>query len=546
VITEVRQLTGDVRKRAAFFDMFRSFKPKRLTEEDLMSAYNACVDLLDRNIEAGRAGKLAFIDPSCALTYGELQEQTFRFANLLRRLGIRREERILMVMADTVAFPVIFLGAIRAGVIPVPVNTLLPSDQYAYMLADSRAQALFVSAEFLPALEPALTSTPDLSTVVVVGGEVQEPQLNFATALAAEAPSFTTVPTHRDEIAFWLYSSGSTGLPKGTRHVHSSLRETARLFGQGVLGLQESDLVHSAAKLFFAYGLGNALSFPLAAGATVVLNPARPTPTSVLDLFASHQPTVFCGVPTLFAAILNDAHTRSHPGSARLRICTSAGEALPAHIGEAWKARFGAHILDGVGSTEMLHIFLANAPGDIVYGTSGRAVPGYELRLVDEHGGEVADHVVGELYVKGPTAADGYWNQREKSQATFQGVWARTGDKYTRKDGRYTYCGRADDMFKVSGIWVSPFEIESALTTHEAVLEAAVVPAADEEGLLKPKAFVVLTSSARRDDLETCLQEHVKNSIGKWKYPRWIEVVDALPKTATGKIQRFKLRERTS
>jgi 4-hydroxybenzoate-CoA ligase len=513
-----------------------------------MSVYNACVDLLDGNIEAGRAGKPAFIDPCCTLTYGELQRETFRFANLLRRVGIRREERIMMVMADTVAFPVVFLGAIRAGVIPVPVNTLLVADQYAYMLSDSRAQALFVSAEFLPALEPALAGASSLSKVVVVGGrEIGEPQgtrIDFAGALAAEEASFTAEATHRDEIAFWLYSSGSTGAPKGTRHVHSSLRETARLFGQGVLGLQESDLVYSAAKLFFAYGLGNALSFPMAVGATAVLSPGRPTPAAVLDLLAAHQATVFCAVPTLFAAILNDAPTSAHPGSPRLRICTSAGEALPAHIGKAWKARFGADILDGVGSTEMLHIFLANAPNDIVYGTSGRAVPGYELRLVDENDREVADGEVGELYVNGPTAADGYWNQREKSRATFQGVWARTGDKYTRHEGRYTYCGRADDMFKVSGLWVSPFEVETALASHEAVLEAAVVPAADEEGLLKPKAFVVLKDGARPDDLDACLREHVKNLIGKWKYPRWIEVVDALPKTATGKIQRFRLRER--
>jgi 4-hydroxybenzoate-CoA ligase len=513
-----------------------------------MSAYNACVDLLDSNIDAGRADKPAFIDPFSTLTYGELQQQTFRCANLLRRLGIRREERIMMVMADTVAFPVVFLGAIRAGVIPVPVNTLLPSDQYAYMLADSRARALFVSAEFLPVLEPALASAPDLSKVVVVGrqlaGHSQGAQLDFVVTLAAEEPSFATAATHRDEIAFWLYSSGSTGTPKGTRHVHSSLRETARLFGQGVLGVEESDLVYSAAKLFFAYGLGNALSFPMGAGATAILNPARPTPAAVLDLLASRQPTVFCGVPTLFAAILNDEQLKAHPGSPRLRICTSAGEALPEHVGKAWKERFGTDILDGVGSTEMLHIFLANAPDDIVYGTCGRAVPGYELRLVDDSGQEVADGEVGELYVKGPTAADGYWNQREKSRATFQGIWARTGDKYTRRNGRYTYCGRTDDMFKVSGIWVSPFEIEAALTAHDAVLEAAVVPAGDEDGLLKPKAFVVLKGHASLEDLDACLKEHVKRLIGNWKYPRWIEVVDALPKTATGKIQRFKLRER--
>jgi len=508
-----------------------------------MSLYNACVDLLDGNISAGRGGKLAYADPARKLTYGGLQEETFRFANLLRRLGIRREERILMIMTDTVQFPIVFLGALRAGSVPVPCNTLLSAEQYAYMLADSRAQALFVSADLWPAVAPALEGFKNLPPIVMVGGQASAGMLDFGTALSAEPTSFEAVATHSDEIAFWLYSSGSTGAPKGTRHVHSSLRATASLFGEGVLGLHENDIVHSAAKLFFAYGLGNALSFPLAVGASVVLNPGRPTPASVLELLAHHQPTVFCGVPTLFAAILNDAQLQAHPGSPRLRICTSAGEALPAHIGTAWKARFGADILDGVGSTEMLHIFLANAPNDIVYGTSGRAVPGYELRLLDESGKEVADGEVGELYVNGPSAADGYWNQREKSRATFQGHWARTGDKYTRVQGRYTYCGRSDDMFKVSGIWVSPFEIEAALASHEAVLEAAVVPAADEEGLLKPKAFIVLKNGARPDDLDICLKDHVKNAIGKWKYPRWIEIVEALPKTATGKIQRFKLRD---
>jgi 4-hydroxybenzoate-CoA ligase len=509
-----------------------------------MSLYNACADLLDRNIEAGRGDKIAFTDHVRSLTYGQLQTDTYRFANLLRRLGIRREERILLLMTDTVEFPIAFLGAIRAGVIPVPVNTLLSCEQYAYMLEDSRARALFVSGSLLANVEPCLASMRQLEHVIVVDGAPQPPRLDFASALAAEPAEFATVATHGDETAFWLYSSGSTGAPKGTRHVHASLMETARLFAHGVIDIKENDIVYSAAKLFFAYGLGNALTFPLSVGATVILDPARPTPDRVFDIFEKHGPTIFCGVPTLFSALLHDAKYAEHTGSSRLRICTSAGEALPEHIGAAWTKRFGVEIIDGVGSTEMLHIFLSNRPGDVVYGTSGKPVPGYDVRLSDEAGNEVADGEVGELFVRGPTSAEGYWNQRHKSRSTFHGEWTRTGDKYTRDAaGRYTYCGRADDMFKVSGIWVSPFEVETALMADPAVLEAAVVPHADEDGLLKPKAFIVLKSGADIENLDQRLKDRVKTAAGAWKYPRWITVVDTLPKTATGKIQRYKLRE---
>jgi 4-hydroxybenzoate-CoA ligase len=279
-------------------------------------------------------------------------------------------------------------------------------------------------------------------------------------------------------------------------------------------------------------------------GATTVLNPERPTPATMFSLLNKYNPSIFFGVPTLFSAMLNDEALKSERGGTRLRICISAGEALPESVGNAWKARFGVDILDGVGSTELLHIFLSNSPGDIKYGTSGRPVPGYRVRLVNEAGAEVSDGEVGELLVDAPSAGEGYWNQRSKSRMTFEGHWTRTGDKYIRDtEGRYTFCGRSDDMFKVSGIWVSPFEVESALITHPAVLEAAVVPEADPEGLLKPKAFVVLRSGAQTDGLHEALKEHVKQKIGAWKYPRWIDVVDSLPKTATGKIQRFKLRE---
>ena len=505
--------------------------------------YNASADLLDRNLDAGRGGKTAFIDPARSLTYATLADGSRRFANALMRLGLRREERVALLMTDTVDFPVAFLGAIRAGIVPIPLNTMLGPEQYAYMLSDSRARALVVSDVLYAAVEPALAAAPDLAHVVVSGAKGIEGRTALDDLLAGESADFATAATQADDIAFWLYSSGSTGAPKGARHVHSSLMETARLFGQGVLGIREDDVVHSAAKFFFAYGLGNALSFPMSVGATTVLNPDRPTPAAVFDMLETYQPTIFCGVPTLFGAMLHDAGHAAHPGSKRLRISTSAGEALPEHIGTAWRARFGSDILDGVGSTEMLHIFLSNAPGDIVYGTSGRAVPGYDLRLVDEKGAEVADGEVGELLVRGTSSCDGYWNQRAKSRATFQGEWTRTGDKYTRDaTGRYTYCGRTDDMFKVSGIWVSPFEVEAALASHPAILEAAVVPAEDDDGLLKPKAFIVLKDGVSADGLGDALKDHVKDAVGMWKYPRWIEIVDGLPKTATGKIQRFKLR----
>jgi 4-hydroxybenzoate-CoA ligase len=427
--------------------------------------------------------------------------------------------------------------------VPVPLNTLLTTDQYAYVLADSRARVLFVSEALYPVVKDIVGRMPDLECVVVSGNNAFGHKL-LSEELAKETDSFATVATHAEEPAFWLYSSGSTGMPKGVRHLHSNLQATAETYGKQVLGIKESDVCLSAAKLFFAYGLGNALTFPMSVGASTVLNAERPTPAVMFALLNKYNPSIFFGVPTLFAAMLNDETVKSERAGTRLRICTSAGEALPESVGNAWKARFGVDILDGVGSTELLHIFLSNAPGDIKYGCSGRPVPGYRVRLVNEAGADVPDGEVGELLVDAPSAGEGYWNQRSKSRQTFEGHWTRTGDKYIRDaDGRYTFCGRSDDMFKVSGIWVSPFEVESALITHPAVLEAAVVPEADPEGLLKPKAFVVLRADCKTGGLHEALKEHVKQKIGPWKYPRWIDVVDSLPKTATGKIQRFKLRE---
>ena len=428
---------------------------------------------------------------------------------------------------------------------PIALNTLLTAEQYAYVLADSRAQALFVAQALLPTVEGVLAGLKDLREVVVVGGREGSPFRSLTNELTEVSDTFQTANTHPDEPAFWLYSSGSTGMPKGVKHVQTSLMATATTYAKKVLKIRPDDVCLSAAKLFFAYGLGNSLTFPMSVGATTILNPERPTPATIFGLLSRFEPTIFFGVPTLFAAMLADESVSDEAGSPRLRICTSAGEALPEHVGIAWKKRFNVDVLDGVGSTEMLHIFLSNTPDDIKYGASGRPVPGYDVRLVNPEGNEVLNGEIGEMLVCGPSAAEGYWNQREKTRATYEGAWVRTGDKYVRDaDGRYTYCGRSDDMFKVSGIWVSPFEVENALIGHSAVLEAAVIAATDTEDLLKPKAYIVLKSGiAWSEEINRSLKDHVKAKIGPWKYPRWIQVVDHLPKTATGKIQRFKLRE---
>ena len=503
--------------------------------------YNAAHDLLARN--ASRAGKVAFMDALSGeqLTYGELTEQSHRFANALRAQGFAPESRVLLAMLDTPQWPVVFLGCILAGVVPVAANTLLTSQDFEFMLRDSRAQGLIVSHALLPSFEPLIGKISTLKTVIVAGTEDSSSYPALASMLRAQAATKTIANTCADDACFWLYSSGSTGTPKGTVHLHSHLIQTAELYGRGVLGIRESDVVYSAAKLFFAYGLGNALTFPMTVGATTVLLPARPAPADVFALLKKYQPTIFYGVPTLYAALLADP-SKPAKSELRLRVCTSAGEALPAEIGKKWTAHYGCEILDGIGSTEMLHIFLSNRPGEVRYGTTGQAVPGYALRIIGDDGRECGDGEIGELQISGPSSAIMYWNNRAKTKATFAGEWTKSGDKYTRDaDGYYTYGGRSDDMLKVGGIYVSPFEVEACLMTHAAVLEVAVIGVADDDQLIKPKAYVVLKpgQAATIDELKA----HVKQQLAPYKYPRWIEFVSELPKTATGKIQRFKLRQ---
>ncbi|WP_295646181.1 benzoate-CoA ligase family protein [uncultured Methylibium sp.] len=498
-------------------------------------------------LNAARAGKTAYIDDAGTLSYGQLTERARRVATALQAMGLRREERVLLLMLDTADWPVAFLGCLHAGIVPVCVNTLLTAADYAYMLAHSRARAALVSGALLKTLQAAMESGGhELQQVVVSRATEPLPAgMSAFERLLDAAPAEAAADTAADDIAFWLYSSGSTGRPKGTVHTHANPYWTVETYAKQVLQLREDDLVFSAAKLFFAYGMGNGLTFPLSAGATTVLMAERPTPAAVFQRLKQHRPTVFYGVPTLYAGMLA-APDLPAKSEVALRVCTSAGEALPREIGERYAAHFGCDILDGIGSTEMLHIFLSNAPGDVHYGTSGRPVPGYDIELRGDDGGPVPDGEVGDLYIRGASAALMYWSQREKSQSTFQGGWTRSGDKYSRDArGIYTYAGRSDDMLKVSGLYVSPFEVEAALIQNAAVLEAAVIGIVDDDGLTKTKAYVVLKPGhAAGPEMEATLKAFVKDKLAPYKYPRRIEFLAELPKTATGKIQRFKLRER--
>ena len=509
---------------------------------------NFAAFLFARN--AHRETKAAYVDDNGTLSFGQLADRARRFASALGALGLRRDERVLLLMHDCNDWPVAFLGALYAGVVPVAVNTLLTADDYAYMLSHSRAQAVVVSPALLPVLLAAIKLAQHAPNAVIVAGKHAAPEEGDATLsmqqlIATNNAAQMHADTHADEPGFWLYSSGSTGKPKGTVHTHGNLYWTATLYAQPVMGLTESDVCFSAAKLFFAYGLGNALTFPLYVGATTVLMAERPTPEACFKRFTEHKPSVFFGAPTGYAGMLASPNLPAQNDVA-LRLCSSAGEALPREIGEKFSAHFGCEIIDGIGSTEMLHVFLSNRPGDVRYGTTGKPVAGYTVELRDELGAVVnGSDAVGDLYINGPSAALLYWANREKSSETFRGAWTKSGDKYFRDgDGYYVYAGRSDDMLKVSGQYVSPFEVESTLMQHPLVLESAVIGVDDVDGLTRAKAFVVLKdSSLASAALIEELKAFVKSKLAPYKYPRQLEFVAELPKTATGKIQRFKLRD---
>jgi benzoate-CoA ligase len=507
---------------------------------DLPETFNAAEDLLGPNV-GRQPEKVAIIDCHGSCTYGELGDRVARMAGVFERLGVRRDQRVLLCLTDTRDFPTVFLGAIRAGVIPVPLNTLLTSDDYEWILHNSGAVAVFVSEELADKWQDIAAKEPHVRFVSSEGSTWLELESLLSSAVSAVEPA----ETHRDDVAFWLYTSGSTGRPKGAMHLHGSMRLTANLYGIGTVGYRHDDIVLSIAKQFFAYGLGNALTFPYAAGATVLLFNGRATPDAISELVVKHRVSVLGAVPTFLAGWLAHPSCPTREQVPALRMATSAGEALPAAVGRAFHDRFGADVLDGLGSTEMLHIFVSQRPGEVRYGCTGRVIDGYAVRLVGDNCAEVPIGEIGNLQVCGPTTAIAYWRNRAKSVGAFCGEWTVTGDKYVMDEGGWlTYAGRADDMLKVGGIYVSPIEVEDALSSHPEVLEAAVVGAEDSDALVKPHAYVVVHNDVDAcAELEARLKAHVKEHLAPYKYPRWITFVTELPKTATGKIQRFRLRD---
>jgi benzoate-CoA ligase family protein len=516
----------------------RSTSPSTLT---FAPNFNVAVAFIDRHLEEGRGDKVVVRSVAGGeVTYAELAENVNRAGNALKNLGIASGERVLMMVKDCHAFYYLFWGAIKAGVVPVPINTLLRAKDYRFMIEDSGCAAVVYSPEFAAEVETALavaSRKPAHSLRTEGGGGALEARM--AAASAELAPT----PAEAEADCFWLYSSGTTGTPKGAVHAHRDMVVTSEHYGVRTLGVTEEDVCFSAAKLFFAYGLGNGMTFPLWSGASAVLLPGPPTPDSVFAAIESHKPTIFYGVPTLYAAQLKALESGARD-LASLRACVSAGEALPADIFRRWQEMTGTLILDGIGSTEALHIFISNTLDDTKPGTSGRIVPGYEARILDETGAEVPLGESGRLMIRGESTAKYYWNNPEKTAEIMVEGWLNTGDTYFRDDdGYYHYCGRSDDMMKVGGIWCSPFEIEAKLIEHPKVLEAAVVGRADDDDLVKPEAFVVLNDPAEAGDATAQhLLQHCKAGLAKYKYPRWFNFVEELPKTATGKIQRYRLR----
>jgi len=488
--------------------------------------FNAATYFVDRNVAEGRGGRIAIECGEARITYDAVARNVNRVGSALRRLGVRREERVLLLLHDTPEFVYAFFGAIKLGAVPVPLNTLWRPADYEYVVRDATPSAIVVGAALADRLD------------------ARQPVTCVENLIAAGDDALDAEDTHRDAPAFWLYSSGSTGVPKGCVHVQHDMPMCARLFAGGVLGIRPDDRTFSVAKLFFAYGLGNALYFPFSVGATTILWPGAPTPQNVYDVIAKHRPTLFYSVPTGYAMML--AQTGEFDLSS-IRLALSAGEALPPALYERFLERFGVDILDGIGSTEALHMFISNRPGAIRPGSSGEIVPGYDARILDDDRNAVETGDIGNLWISGDSVCTGYWNQHEKTKQTIEGPWIRTGDKYSRDaDGFFWYAGRSDDMLKVGGLWVSPIEVENALLAHHAVLECAVVGRDDRDGLVKPLAFVVLRDGGGSPELAKELQQFVREHLAEYKRPRWVEFVAELPKTATGKIQRFRLRERAA
>jgi benzoate-CoA ligase family protein len=511
--------------------------------EMLPQEFNVATWFVDRNVAEGRGHRTAFLCADRTLSYADVQDLANRTGNALRELGVGMEDRVWMLCLDAPEFIGTFWGAIKIGAVPIPTNTLMRAADYLYFLRDSRASVAVISAPLLAEAGPVLSQSPWLRHVLVAGGPAGGHQ-SWEELVGRASPRLEAAPTSRDDAAFWLYSSGSTGFPKGAVHLQHDMVVCQETYAKRVLGIRESDRVYSAAKLFFAYGLGNAGYFPMGVGAQSVLYPGRPTPESVFEILHTHRPTLFFGVPTLYAGMLAVKEAEKRWDLSALRLCVSAGESLPDEIYKRWRERFGVEVIDGIGTTEILHIFLSNPPGASKPNSTGLPVPGYEAVIVDDAGQPVPQGETGNLRVKGDSTMAYYWNKHEKTKESLFGAWIQTGDKYYQDaDGYFFFAGRADDMLKVGGIWVSPVEVEATLVRHPAVLEAAVVGHEDTDRLVKPKAFVVLKEPAADSGaLAEELKGFVKDKIAPYKYPRWIEFVPELPKTATGKIQRFKLR----
>ena len=511
----------------------------------LPESLNVATYFVDRNVLEGRGRKIAIECGDERVSYQQLLERTNRVGNALRQLGVRPEERVLLLLPDTPEFLYCFFGIIKIGAVAVPTSTLSKPQEYEYVLNDARARVALVSESLLPQLELIPQERLRNLKKIVVVGEPNQHQLCLRDLMDASSPELEAEPASKDAAAFWLYSSGSTGAAKGCVHLHHDMIVCSELYAKGILQMNDRDRCYSVARLFFAYGLGNAGYFPLYCGATTILSPVRPVPATIYADIERYRPTLFFSVPTNYAALLaHRCEDRTEFDLSSVRQAISAGEALPAPLFERFKKRFNVEILDAWGSTETLQMVISNRPGEARPGSSGRVIPGYEARIVDDDGRPVAIGEIGDLLVKGDSTCTGYWNQHEKSKQAFEGHWFRTGDKYYQdEDGFYWHAGRADDLFKVNGRWLSPGEVESALIAHPAVREAAVVARDDEFGLTKAAAYVVVNAEfAPRAQLARDLQDWVAQRVGGYKRPRWIEFLPELPKTATGKLQRFKLR----